>query len=378
MTRSLAPVLLALLLAFATPAAVAQHGPPPGYTDPLVYAQDYATEQAGQAASDPVGYASGKATQENLTAEAEHAAWLACWTAYSQLGAAPPGCELFFTAPVTVDPVVQQGQATLEEVQDDAGALTDEILDAVENTIDDPTTALEQVQRILNAAVGFVVGLIEDVLDLLGLGALGLGDGLLGALDGVLSLLGLSALGLGVATSGLTDALLLAGDGMVLSAQTIGGGFVDAATAVADAATVTASAAGDGLVAVATGLAGAIAAAGQAWLDGVLASIHGLQAGSAAVGHAVVAVASATGAFAASVSNAMADGLQASAGAVGDAVQATGRAVASAAEGVADAVSSFFGGARSKAPTGDVAPGVSLPEQGSKDKSLLDRVLGLL
>src|SRR5688572_15888700 len=94
--------LLAMLALLATPLVTAQHGPPPGYTDPLVYAQDYAANQTGQATADPVGYAAGKATVENATAEAEHAAWLACWTAYeADAGmATDPVCSQYFTAPV--------------------------------------------------------------------------------------------------------------------------------------------------------------------------------------------------------------------------------------------------------------------------------------
>src|SRR5688572_5994068 len=98
--------LLAALALLATPLVTAQHGPPPGYTDPLLYTQDYAANQTGQAAADPAGYATAKATPEALAAEAEHAAWLACWTAYEADAAAATDevCAQFFTAPVAVDP----------------------------------------------------------------------------------------------------------------------------------------------------------------------------------------------------------------------------------------------------------------------------------
>src|SRR5688572_19676553 len=104
LTRRLATLAALALLAFALPLASAQQGPPPGYTDPVVYAQAYATGQAEQAQADPIGYASGKATPENASAEAEHAAWLACWTAYEagQM-ALDPACSRFFVAPGVVD-----------------------------------------------------------------------------------------------------------------------------------------------------------------------------------------------------------------------------------------------------------------------------------
>src|SRR5688500_9218029 len=122
--------LLAALALLATPLVTAQHGPPPGYTDPLVYAQDYAADQTGKAAADPAGFASGKATPENLTAEAEHAAWLACWTAHeSEAGMALDSvCSQFFTAPVAVDPPqADEAEAEVTETLEGADALLGEV-----------------------------------------------------------------------------------------------------------------------------------------------------------------------------------------------------------------------------------------------------------
>lgn len=340
--------LLAALALLATPLVTAQHGPPPGYTDPVVYAQDYAANQTGQASSDPVGYASARATPEALAAEAEHAAWLACWTAYeADAGmATDPVCAQFFTAPVTVDPPqVNEAEAEITETLEDADALVGEVGDAVTDTLEDPTTAVEQVQRILDAVVGFVQDVVDGVLDLLGLGGLVVADGFAAMLDGLLAIVQLPALGMQAALQGLGLGLGAAGDGFAVAGTALADGALAIANAVAAAAIATAdgvsfigTSVADGLVALATGLA------------------DGLAAGASATG----------------------DGISAAAQAVGDGVSAVGGAIADGVSAVGAAIADLFqGGDGSGAADGakDAAEGI---ETGTEADGLVDRVLDLL
>ena len=140
MTRTLVATLLLALL--AAPMALAQHGPPPGYTDPNEYAMDYATQQVGNATADPVGYAQCL----DAAAEAEHALWLACWEAYSAADhALDAACAGFFSAPVTVDADVKAVEANVTQVLNDTGVsdLAAETLDIVNDTLADPKTVLD-------------------------------------------------------------------------------------------------------------------------------------------------------------------------------------------------------------------------------------------
>jgi hypothetical protein len=332
--------LLAALALLAMPFASAQHGPPPGYTDPVAYTQDYATYQTGQAAADPAGYASGKATPDALAEEAEHAAWLACWTAHeAQAGVTDPVCSQFFTAPGVVD-APAEAEAEITETLNATDALLGEIGEALEETLEDPTTAVDQVLRIVDAVVTFVkdlVGGLADlvgfVLDLLGLGGLTVANGLAGMLDGLLALVQLPALGLKVALDGLGAGL----------------------AAMGDVLTMTASATADGVVAVAVALA-----------DAVVALVAAVGDGFAAAGSALGGAASAIG-----------DAVSAAASAVGEGLAAVGSAVSDAASAVGDALSSLFGGKDAASPDGvrDIADGV---ETGTEADGLIDRVLDLV
>jgi hypothetical protein len=337
MTPSSRFALLAALALLATPLVTAQHGPPPGYTDPLAYTQDYAANQTTQATTDPAGYAAAKGTPEALGAEAEHAAWLACWTAHEadEAGMAlDPVCSQFFTAPGVVDPPAPEATAEITETLEDADALVGEVQGAAEGLVEDPTTAVEQVQRILDAVVAFVEDLVGGLLDALGLGGLAIADGLAGMLDGLLALLQLPALGVKASLDGLGLGLGAVGDGVAVAAT----GLADAVLAVVDGLAAAAGAAADGLAAVATGFVDGLAAAGSATADA-----------SSAV-----------------------------AGAVGDGMAGLGDAIGGAASAIGDALASLFdGGDAAGADDGltDAADGL---ETGTEADGLVDRVRDLL
>lgn len=335
-------LLLAALVA-ALPLASAQHGPPPGYDDPVVYAQDYAANQTAQAQGDPVGYASGKATPEAVGNESTHAAWLACWTLYAYAEpaeqAADPACAQFFVAPGVVD-APAKAEATITDTVNGtlndtgAGAFLGEALDAVNDTVADPASVVDQLGRIVAAAVtfaqgliGFVVGVVKDVLGLLGLGGQAAGAGALDALGGLLGLLELPVKGLDSAASWLAS----------LAGSTVAG--------IADAA--------DGAASLIGSVAQGIASTASATADGIGALAGGLG----------------------SLGRGLADGASAGASAVGGAVSGAAHAVGDAVHAVGHAVASLFDGHKS---TGD-GPAAGSPvggvRTGTKADSLLDRVL---
>lgn len=280
MTRILETVLatmLVLVALVAVPGVTAQ-GPPPGYTDPVAYAQDYAAAEAAGAQADPVGYAAGK----DPATEAEHALWLACWTAYDQLGhALDPACAAFFTAPVQVNPAAQGAMAQVTQVLNDTGAaaLADEALDAVNDTVADPASAADQALRLVHAVLRFVEDALDFVLDALGLAGLGVAAGLLGAAQGILDLLLLPLAGGRLALDGLAAALA----GTASASASAAGAWLGAVHATLDAVASGASAMVEGLGAVAAGLA----AAGRGAADGVQAVAAGVGQGLEAVGDAV-------------------------------------------------------------------------------------------
>ncbi|HUR25200.1 MAG TPA: hypothetical protein VM327_04195 [Candidatus Thermoplasmatota archaeon] len=348
--------LFAALALLATPLVSAQaHGPPPGYEDPLVYAQDYAANQTTQLGADPAGYSANKTTPQGLADEADHAAWLACWTAYEADASASmltdPVCSRFFIAPQQVDAPADEASAeiteTLNGTLDDLGAdaLLVETQDVVNDTLADPTTVLAQAQRLVDAVVGFVLGLVDTVLDILGLGgraaAEGLGatvgalvDGLAAMLDGLLGLLQLPALGMKTALDGLGLGLAVAGSGLASAGE----GLADAATALTD-----------GLAAVVTGTVDGIAAGG-----------------------------SATGAGLASATDAGGGAIGAAADAVGDGVSTVGHAVGDAASSLGDAIADLFRGDEGRGAAQDARDVAGGVETGTEADGLVDRILGLV
>lgn len=347
MTRTLlVTVLLALL---AAPMAVAQHGPPPGSTDPVDYAQDYAADQAAQAQADPAGYAASR----DLAAEAEHAAWLACWTAYEAADhALDPACAQFFTAPITVTAQAQQASAEVTQVLNDTGAsaLLGESLDLVNDTAADPTSVLDQVPRALHAVIHFVKDLVKFVMDTIGLAILALAAGVIGAVKGLLDLSLLSVSGFGTAGNGLLDlgsalasALGLVGSAVATASSTVGHGVVDAVVALVEGVGRAASATANGLGAAVTGIGAVLAAIGRGVADGTQSAASGLG-----------------------------DGIHKVASEVGDAADAVRDTVADAVHKVG---SLFDGKAKSPAIGRDLP---ETPKTGTDADGLLDRVLDRL
>lgn len=346
--------LLLAALAAATPLAAAQSGPPPGYDDPAAYAQDYAADQAAQASNDTVGYAGGKATPEGLGNESTHAAWLACWALYEYADdaerAADPACSLFFVRPVTVD-APADAEANVTDAADaalnatGADAFLGEALDAVNDTAADPTTAVDQVMRVVDAAVAFVqhaldfvldavLGLVDTVLGILGIGGESAAAGALGALDGLLGLLALPAKGLGSAVDGLAS---------------LAAGTADAAAAAVD-----------GVAALAGGLASGVAGAVGAVASGLGSLGRGLAEGASSGASAVGGAASGA------------------AHAVGDAAGAVGHTVSDAVHAVGHAVASLFGG-HEDAAAGESGSGPAGGlRTGTDADTLVDRVLKLV
>lgn len=347
-TTRLAAFALALM---AIPLAVAQSGPPPGYTDPLVYAQDYAASQADQAAADPLSFAANKTSPEGLANETEHAAWLACWTAHDQGLPLEAACSQFFIPPGVVD-APAEAEAEITQTVNATDALADEVLDAVGDTVDDPTSALQQVDRIvaavqtflgavvsgvqdlLNGMLDIVLAIVDAILDVAGLGRTASLAGLDALADGLLAVLGLPALGLMAAADGISAAVTGTVDGI-------------AAAGVGAAAAVQAVA--DGLAAAAL----ATASAPGAGVDGVAAGLT-------------------------SVSSAVVDAGSAATEAVGSAADAIAETVADAADAVGQTISGWFGADRA---SGSGAGGVVDRDgikTGTEADGLIDRVLGLL
>src|ERR1041385_298768 len=223
MTRPL-PALTVLLALLALPLASAQHGPPPGYTDPVAYAQDYAANQTGQASADPVGYASGHATPGAAGNETTHALWLACWTAwYESMGAAgtDPVCATVFTPPGRVDAPGDEAKGEITGVENGTQALVGNATDAVDAIVADPASAPSEAVKLLHAVIDFVCGLVGGILDVLGLGGLGLVEAVKGAVDGILETLGLGALGIQSAAGGLGLGLGAVADGAAATVRDV-------------------------------------------------------------------------------------------------------------------------------------------------------------
>jgi phage-related protein len=356
MTRTLVATLLLALL--AAPMALAQHGPPPGYDDPTEYAQDYAKQQVGNATADPLGYAQGL----DAGAEAEHALWLACWEAYEATGhALDAACAPFFTAPVTVEPAAKAIEADVTQVLNDTGtsALADDLLDIANDTVADPTSALDQVGRAVDAVVRFVEDLLGFLKDTVGLALLAVAAGVLGAVQGIVDLAALPLDGLALAGDGLVDlggalaeVLGLIGTGTATASSAAGGAALDAASAVVGAVQAAAGAAADGAL-----------AAGDAIASALLATVDGVRDAGAAAGDGAL------------------DAVGAVASGVGDGAQALADGVAQAADAVRDGVNEaldrvgalFDSGEKESAKDRAGLPGA--PKTGTGVDGLLDDVL---
>lgn len=265
---ALAAILAACLLA---PSVLAQRGPPPGYHDPVLYAQDEAKEQSASAQANPVGYVQSR----NATEEAEHAAWFSCWVAYETAGHALDAvCAPFFTAPVTVEPAAR-AHAEISDVLNETGAsaFADEALDALNDTVANPATVLDQVLRIAGAAAGFVQGVLDvvvgaarNVLGALGFGALAFGAGAAEAVKGVQSLAELPL-----------DGLVMASNGIARSAQAASGLLGDVAQSGLRAIQLGAQDAADAVASAASSAVGGTKDAGRGLTSGLGHVVEGVQ-----------------------------------------------------------------------------------------------------
>ncbi len=289
-----------MVLLLVSGAAAAQTGPDPAYTDGLSYASDYLAAQADNATTDPGAYATQKATADNATIEVAHAAYMACWIADDAgVPDATGVCANYYAAPEDVQSLNEdeedEAQEAVDNVTADLNATSAEILDAVNDTVADPTTAPTQVQRIADALAGFVQRTAATLVALIAGLAGGIVDGLLGAA-------GLAGLGVTTAGQGLADLGGLLGDGALAVGDGIGAGAVaswDGMTVVGDAVAAGTRVAGD-----------ALATGAEATLDGVVAAAEGV-----------------------------------------------GEVISSAASSLADAVQNLFGGGREPSGVTDTADG---------------------
>lgn len=206
--------------------AHAQPGPAPGYEDPYAYAADYAVNQTQNASQRPIGYIEEKASVEGVENETEHAAWLTCWAADHEADSDVAGvCDAYYTPPEEAapdqpaePPQARDQPAPVDDRVGDAQHTVGEVVDAVEDAAEEPSSAAEQVRRIVAAVVGFVdrtvFGLVDVANDIVGFaaGALGVGGGL------------------------VADGAAVAGDGILTVSSAAADGALDMAGEAADAA----------------------------------------------------------------------------------------------------------------------------------------------
>ncbi len=338
-------LLFALLVLVGT--AAAQPGPQPGYDSAVDYAQAYAEATADEASNDPEGFVAQHDSAEELQADVEHGAYVACWAA-DDAGVESAACDPFYTPrgeaapeqPEEAMPVEDFENATINATQEFAA----EVQDIANDTVADPGSAPSQVERLLDATkdflgdMGAAAGTLADAL--VG-GLLACVDGILGAVQGIESV-GLTTSDAVVA--GIGDAL----DGIGTGAGAITDGIAGGGLAI-----------GDGVSAASQGIQDALGAAG----DGVADA-------AGAVGDGITDAAKATG-------TGIADAAKATGGGIADAAQAVGEGIADAAKAVKDTVAGWFGAESSvaEAPkTGIDAPDVTDDATGG----LLDGVTGLL
>lgn len=304
-------VLAAALVTAAAlaPAALAAHGaddaayprgPAPGYDDPYAYQQDHAVGEADNASADPAGYAAGHADAPTVQATAAHTLWWSCWVADHEGDNDLAGaCDAYYVPPgeasaanqtqeddgqedqnrTATEEALNATQATAANVTDDLRNTTDEVLDAVNDTAADPATAVQQVERVLAAALGFVGRTVQTVLtlvhDLLGgglhaaaAGTEAVADGVVAIADGVVGVANGLAGGIVAVVGGTTGTVhagaLATADGLLAAASTLSEGIGSAAAAAADGTRAAATAA----VAVPVGAADAAA-------DTTAAGVHG-------------------------------------------------------------------------------------------------------
>jgi hypothetical protein len=337
--------VLGLLLTFALIGAAAQPGPDPGHATALDYAQSYVRQQVDEASADPQTYAANHTTPDAVQAEAEHAAWMACWAAHDVAGStSQAACAPFFAPPVAVEPEPQAEEEAVNTTE--VEELAEEVVTAVEEILEDPTDAPNVVVRLVESVLGKVLALVDissraasvlgdalsvlgEAMALLGLVAVAPVAGFLHlshwAADGASDAFDLAALSMVTSVDGLGTLGSVAGEATTDALAAVGSGAEHATGAVAQAARSTATGVGD--------------AAG--------ASVRGVAVAARAVGDGVVAGAEAVG-----------DGAKSAATGIADAAQAVGDAVR-------DAVQAIFGGSSSPSPS--KAPSPRAPVQAPVD-----------
>lgn len=255
-------LLLASALLLAASVA-AQPGPAPGYEDPLAYAADYAVDQAGNASTDPVGYAQAHASQDAVVNETAHAAYIACWTLDEYAAQDPELCDDFYTAPGEVgplpadDPTVDAAEETADEITNATDALVGEVTGGVDDVLEDPSSAPQVLQDIAAAVVTFaetVVGAVLIAVGAIGQTVVALVEDIVGGID----------VGLSAAAGGIGDAAGAVWHGLAAAVAAVGDGVSAAAAAVVSVAGSLAGAIGDGASATVSGLSDAATGAGDA------------------------------------------------------------------------------------------------------------------
>lgn len=285
-------VLIALLL---LPLAAAQPGPAPGYESALDYADDYAQEKAGAAASDPEGFVGQHGSPEGLQNETSHSIWLACWAA-DDAGVEAEPCDAYYTPRGEENPEQECECAPENETEEFTAAVengTTSLQNATEtfvnDTAADPANATEHgetfvkkalgaVTSVGGAAVDFVKAIVKGAAACLGI-TLAAGAAAGSAIGQVASLLvdtaamGTASLG-DVATSAgsaTSQGAQAAAEGLVTAVQAIGSGIATAASSIGQGLMDAAKATGRGVAAV----GGAIADAAGAIKDAVTGLFDG-------------------------------------------------------------------------------------------------------
>ncbi len=341
------PIVLLIALLVASGAAAAQPGPQPGYASATDYAQAYAEERMQNATSDPLDFVGQYDSVEELQAEADHTAYVACWAA-DDAGLEPDACEPYYTPRGEAMPEQPEEPQEVEDFENATLNATEtfvaEAEDAVNDTLADPATAPGQVKRVVDAAQDFL-GSIGDAVAAL---ADAIAGGILGTLEGIGQMVGgIESIGIGAA-NGLTSAVEDVVDGLGVGAATTTDGIAATGIAVGDGMQAATSATGEALSKTGAGIGSAAATAGGAIADAAKATGRGIADGAEAIG----------------------DG-------VSDAAKSVGHGIADAARSVKDTVAGWFGLASAADDLAGTDAGLPVDVDGTAG-GLLDDVTGLL
>jgi phage-related protein len=341
--------LLASLLLMA-PLAAAQHGPAPGYGSAIAYAADYAKEKASNATADPTGFVAREATAEAVQNETENALYVVCWEAWDATGQQAMVCDPYFTPPGTEDAIPEATNSTADDLNatvGDAQDLLNTTAAAAQNITEDPTSAPSEIDRVVDAAFGF----LRDLVGGLGLGLEWVVDLLAGVVGGIATAVqdALGKLGIaGAATAlGLADGLGSVGKQVTDLLGSLGSGFALAMRGTGTGISSAVSAVGAGISSAAGGVGDLLSRVGTGLRDGTVSVRDGVGSGLSSAGRAVQ-----------------------------DAARSVGDGVSGAARGVADWVGSLFGGSSASGPA--PGPGQKLPSVPDKANGVVDKVRDLV